>query len=117
MVQSVVIGTNYERMAADHLRSMGLQIIEHNFRSRSGEIDLICIDQTTIVFVEVKMRSSNRFGGPAAAVTSAKQTKIKRCAGVYLTMKNLHRCNCRFDVVAILDTGDNPCIDWIQNAF
>ena len=117
MAHNAEIGTNYERLAADHLRGRGLQIIEHNFRSRSGEIDLICIDQTTIVFVEVKMRSSNSFGGPAAAVTTAKQAKIKRCASFYLTMKNLHRCNCRFDVVAILDSGEGPCIDWIENAF
>lgn len=117
MVHNAEIGTSYERMAADHLRRSGLQIIEHNFRSRSGEIDLICIDQTTIVFVEVKMRRSESFGGPAAAVTGTKQAKIKRCASFYLTMKNLHRCNCRFDVVAILDTGDNPQIEWIQNAF
>ena len=117
-MNTVAKGTDYERLAAAHLRCKGLQIIETNFRCKTGEVDLICIDGTCIVFVEVKMRSSMSFGGALAAVTPAKQTKLRRAASYYLTLKHLHSCQCRFDVVAIQDSsGTDADIKWISNAF
>lgn len=108
-------GCDAEQSAMSHLLQQGLLLVERNYRCRFGEIDLIMSEGKTLVFVEVRMRASNMFGGAAASITSVKQAKLLRAARHYLSGLK-HEPSCRFD--AILITGvRNPKIEWIRNAF
>ena len=100
------LGEEGERAAARFLESRGYRILERNYRTRRGEIDLIAEDGRVLVFVEVKVRLDDRFGGPAAAITRAKQARIARLAQQYLAWRRLSDRPCRFDVVLIW--GDDP---------
>lgn len=106
-------GAQAETLAADFLGGQGLQIIVRNYRSRYGEIDLIAREGTTVVFVEVRSRASETYGGAAASITAAKREKLVKTARHYLAgVSPLPPC--RFD--AVLITGEPPRIDWIRNA-
>lgn len=106
-------GQFYEQQALVFLEQQGLQLVQQNYSCRFGEIDLVMREQQTLVFVEVKFRRSNSFGGAAAAVTSAKQQKLTRTALYYLQSSGQQHC--RFDVVAI--TEQPADLLWIKNAF
>ena len=106
-------GNRAERLALRFLRQKGLQHITSNFRARCGEIDLIMRDDETVVFVEVRYRANDRYGGAAASVDPRKQRKLIRTAQRWLQMQNDEPV-CRFDVVAI---GASDRIDWITRAF
>lgn len=107
-------GGDAENLAADFLQRQGLKLVTRNYRCRFGEIDLIAQEGKTLVFVEVRMRSSERFGGAAASITSAKQAKLLRAARHYLA--GIARAPaCRFD--ALLVNGNNLSIEWLKNAF
>lgn len=108
------IGASMEDAAAHYLQRAGLSVVERNYRSRHGEIDLIARESDTIVFVEVRFRRSNRFGGAGASVDTRKQQKLLATAQSYLQQHKLD-CPCRFDVLAI--DGDAQNIQWIKNAF
>lgn len=96
------VGTAYEALAAEYLRQHGYRILEHSYRIRQGEIDLIAARKNTIVFVEVKYRKDGACGAPAEAVSFAKQRTISRVAAHYLICHGLwERCCCRFDVLEI----------------
>src|SRR2546427_10029962 len=82
-----VLGEEGERAAARFLEARGYRILERNYRTRRGEIDLIAEDGRMLVFVEVKVRLDDRFGGPAAAITRAKQARIARLAQQYLAWR------------------------------
>src|SRR5438105_5607411 len=82
-------GADGEAAAALFLESRGYRIIERNYRTKRGEIDLIAEEGCTLVFVEVKARLNDRFGGPAAAVTPAKQARVARLAQHYLARRRL----------------------------
>ena len=84
-----VIGSEGERAAAEFLEARGYRILERNYRTRLGEIDLVADEGGTLVFVEVKVRRNDRFGGPAAAITSAKQARIARLAQQYMVSRRL----------------------------
>lgn len=106
-------GAQAETLAADFLRGQGLQITARNYRSRYGEIDLIAREGTTVVFVEVRSRANETYGGAAASITAAKREKLVKTARHYLAgVSPLPPC--RFD--AVLITGEPPRIDWIRNA-
>ena len=96
-----VIGSEGERAAAEFLEARGYRILERNYRTRLGEIDLVAEEGCTLVFVEVKVRLNDRFGGPAAAITPAKQSRIARLAQHYMLRRRLGERPCRFDVVLI----------------
>jgi putative endonuclease len=85
-------GKRSERLAAEFLKRTGYRILETNYRSPVGEIDIIAREKATIVFVEVKARSSNRFGSPKGAVTPAKQRKISMAALDYLKRSGQRWC-------------------------
>ena len=104
-------GARAEEQAARFLAGRGLKILARNYRCRGGEIDLVCRDGATLVFVEVRLRTNRDFGGAAASITPAKQRRIVLAASHYLAGKPLPAC--RFDAV-LLDGAD---IDWIRNAF
>ena len=98
-------GTSGETAACEALKRAGITILERNWRRSTGEIDIIARDKRTIAFVEVKTRSSLRFGRPAEAVDKAKQLHILRTAMLYLAEKGLEDAPVRFDVVEVLPTG------------
>ena len=106
-------GEQAEALAADFLLGKGLRIAARNYRCRHGEIDLIAREGTTVVFVEVRSRASEAYGGAAASITAAKRGKLLKTARHYLAgISPLPPC--RFD--AVLVTGDPPRIEWIRNA-
>jgi putative endonuclease len=107
-----------EDIAAEFLQRQGLVLLVTNYRNRTGEIDLIMIDDQTLVFVEVKQRRDSRFGLPEESVGMAKQAKLRRTAASYLQRHDrLQSWSCRFDVVAITGNPQAPVCRWIQNAF
>jgi putative endonuclease len=111
-------GAQWEKTAESFLRSQGLKLLQRNFSSRFGEIDLIMEENETVVFVEVKYRKSNQHGSGADAVTFHKQGRISRTAAWYLA-KNPHRAEqfCRFDVISIDPQKKDQGINWIKGAF
>jgi putative endonuclease len=107
-------GAAGEQLAADFLQGRGLRLIERNFRVRGGEIDLVCRDGRTTVFVEVRVRSRADFGGAAASITASKQARLILAARHWLLRHG--ETPCRFDCV-LLDGLDPPNIEWLRDAF
>lgn len=107
-------GAAAEQLAATFLQHHGLKITHRNYRCRFGEIDLIAQDGKTLVFVEVRSRRSEDFGGAAASITQDKRDKLLRTARHYLAQSR-SMSPCRFD--AVLIRGEPPQIEWIRNAF
>ena len=106
-------GAQAEQLAAQFLQRHGLTLVQANYHCRFGEIDLILRDKETLVFAEVRQRSSNSFGGAAASIDAHKQQRLILTAQHYLT--TLSRIPpCRFDAV-LLDAAEN--VEWIKNAF
>ncbi len=111
-------GAEGEKMAAEFLLRQGYRILERNFRTVLGEIDLIAKDGKVLVFVEVKARSGIRFGVPQMAVDLRKQAKMSRVALVYLSQKKLEACECRFDVIGITKGSNGGAeIEHFKDAF
>lgn len=109
-----VSGSAAEEIAADYLAGRGLRVLDRNFRVRGGEIDLICLDGSTVVFVEVRLRRHTGFGGAAASITAAKQAKIILAARHWLArFRRQGDSPCRFDCVLL----DKQGIEWLRNAF
>ena len=97
-------GARAERQAEEFLKERGLRILARNFRTRFGEIDLVAQDGDTVVFVEVRSRSSAAFGTPQETVTAAKRRRIIRTAMAYAQSRCLD-ASLRFDVVALSPQG------------
>lgn len=116
MISRVAQGTAAEDLALRYLEARGLALVTRNFRCRGGELDLILRDGGQLVFVEVRSRRSSQFGTPAESVTRIKQQRLLRAAAFYLQRQRLD-LPCRFDVVAILQTGVEPRVEWIRDAF
>lgn len=108
-------GAIAEQLAAAFLQRQGLKLVETNYRCRFGEIDLVCNDRGTLVFVEVRLRGNEAFGGAAASITAGKQHKLVLTARHYLQRLRAAPA-CRFDVVLLRGLRDND-IEWIRNAF
>jgi putative endonuclease len=106
-----------EDLACAELERRGYAILARRYRTRHGEIDIIARDGATIVFVEVKARVGEAFGGGAAAVTGWKQQRIVRMATDYLARQRLLEAPCRFDVVAVDLLGAAPRIEVYCDAF
>jgi putative endonuclease len=104
-------------LAAIYLKRQGYHILEQNYRTRMGEIDIIARDNETLAFVEVKSRSSAAFGNPKYAVTLQKQRKISQVALYYLKSTHQSYTRARFDVVAIFSESGRNTIELIKNAF
>lgn len=113
-----LLGNRGERAAARHLKRRGYRILARQSRSRIGEIDLIALDRDTLVFVEVKTRSSHAAGHPSEAVTHAKQQRLVRTALAWMKRRGVLHQRGRFDVVAITWCDDGPpTIEHYENAF
>ncbi|AOW94478.1 YraN family protein [Rhodococcus sp. WMMA185] len=105
-------------MAARYLTEAGMEIIDRNWRSRYGEVDLIAVEGDWLVFIEVKTRRGLRFGTPAEAVTFSKQRRIRLLAVEWLRDCGRHWSRVRFDVVAIVvGHGPRPQIEHVRDAF
>lgn len=108
-------GAQAEQWAALYLSRHGLRMVEQNYRSRFGEIDLIMRDGETLVFVEVRLRRNADFGGAASSIDARKQQRIIRTAQQYLG--GLARTPpCRFDAVLMGDEQGGQ-VSWLKNAF
>lgn len=119
---TIAIGANAEAQAEAFLHEQGLVTRTKNYRCKLGEIDLIMLQKTglgtTFVFVEVRLRTNKRFAPAVETVDYRKQQKIIRTATRFLQEQRLFdKVACRFDVVALDQTGTTPPIQWIQNAF
>ncbi len=110
------IGAAGEDAAVQYLKSKGFVILETNWRFGQAEVDIIAKDKTDLVFVEVKTRSSNKFGEPEMAVNKAKQRMYQRLATGYIEKKNLNM-DVRFDIIAIVNKILEPEIFHIKDAF
>jgi putative endonuclease len=106
-------GIHAEDIALRHLEAQGLRLIQRNWRTRFGEIDLVLKDGETIVFVEVRLRSNPRFGGPAESIDRRKQSKLIAAARLYSV--RFPRGHFRIDAV-LIDRIDPPRVEWIRNA-
>lgn len=118
-VTTTKIGNITEKIACEYLILQKLTLLTQNFHSKYGEIDLIMLDNKTRVFVEVKFRKNDKFGGGIASVNINKQKKIRLCAQYYLQQEQLNEYNtdCRFDIITLDGSIQNPKITWIKNAF
>ncbi|MBI4168899.1 MAG: YraN family protein [Acidobacteria bacterium] len=99
------MGRRGEEAAARYLTSLGFRILERRFRTAAGEIDIVAREADTLVFVEVKARSSVSCGRPAEAVDGRKRARLLRAASLYLLRHGEQDQPCRFDVVEILMTA------------
>lgn len=106
-----------EAIALQYLEKRGIQIVEKNFRTRSGEIDIIGFENEDLVFFEVKTRSSIKFGYPEEAVNSKKIEKIEIVANEYLDDLPTPNLNWRIDIIAIIRNPQNMKyqIKWFKN--
>ncbi|MFA5059851.1 MAG: YraN family protein [Candidatus Omnitrophota bacterium] len=116
--QTIARGRYGEDVAAQFLVKSGYRILEKNFKTRLGEIDIIAKDGRTICFVEVKMRRTKQQGSPLEAVTKKKQLKLSRLALIYLKNKDMMDQQARFDVVAVSknQNGDDE-LTLVKDAF
>lgn len=110
-------GADAELACCEFLCKQGLKLVEKNYRGKRGEIDLIMKDKKTLVFIEVRYRKNNDYGGAQESITPKKREKILLTAEQYLQQKN-HRGDARIDVVAMSDHPEmSYTFNWIQNAF
>ncbi len=117
-MESYQAGCKGEEIAAEYLINLGFKILDRNFHSQQGEIDLIARDKNTLVFVEVKNYSFRSYGSAVGAVRKGKRESIIHAARTYLFKNNLKDVNCRFDVLTIFRkrTG-SQVIELYKNAF
>ncbi len=114
------IGNTAEVIALQYLSKCNLQLVEKNYLTKLGEIDIIMLDKNNneLVFVEVRYRKNTNFGSATDTIGSDKQTKITKTAQYYLQSRRQYRdFTCRFDVIGIEYSLKNPKINWIKNAF
>ena len=112
-VKNKIRGASGEVLAVNFLKKKKYIILETNYKNYIGEIDIIAMNKSVYVFVEVKRRLTQKYGRPIEAVNIRKQNKIKKVAEMYLMMKNKSYADVRFDVIEIIDDQ----IIHIENAF
>ncbi len=104
-----------EKIAQNYLKNKGYKIIETNFYTRKGEIDIIAQKDKCIIFVEVKTRNNFEYGTPAMAVNAIKKTHIKNSAKIYIHTNKLYGWNVRFDVIEVIIKSGKCQINHIEN--
>lgn len=110
---SRALGAEAEARAAQFLQRKGFRVLHRNWTCRGGELDLVCQDGDTLVFVEVRARKDERHGSPLETVHDLKRRRLVRAAQIYLTRYKQWERPCRFDVVAIV--GD--AVEHVADAF
>lgn len=113
----VTLGEIGENLACRELERLGYAILARRYRRRGGEIDIVCRDGGTVVFVEVKTRDGEAFGTGSEAVTRVKRRRIVSVATDFLARHGLHAVPCRFDVVSVMVGEQGPSIDVYRGAF
>lgn len=116
-MQEKELGKKGEEVALRFLKKKGYKIIQQNYVCEMGEMDIIAREKDTLVFVEVKTRTSMAFGPPQLAVNSTKQMQLSKVALYFLKEKRLEDIKARFDVVAILLRPKGEEIELIKDAF
>lgn len=109
------IGLDGEKLAREFLENLGYKILSQNFHSRFGEIDIVALDNKSIVFIEVKLRSNNLFGTPLESITYSKLEKIKKTALYFLTVNNLGSSDFRIDAIEIIKKRDRVELNHVKN--
>jgi len=119
VTKSLSIGQTVERYALNYLKKAGLSTITQNWSCRFGEIDLIMLEHETVVFVEVRYRKSNYFGGALESIDQHKRRKLLKTAESFLNENpNWLEHACRFDVITVQPSQPETFkLDWIQDAF
>jgi putative endonuclease len=111
------LGIQGEQMACEALERLGYAIVERRYRSRFGEIDIVANDAGTVVFVEVKTKTSGSFGDPVEEVTTQKQRQIVSMGQEYYSFRCTRDTQCRFDVVGVDLSEIPPRITVYRDAF
>lgn len=117
MINRRIKGALGELAVVDFLRSKKYKILEQNYRTINGEIDIIALKNKCYCFIEVKTRSTLKYGYGQESVDQRKQNTIARVASHYLQKNNLHDVNVRFDVVSVSDENGHFTFDIFENAF
>ncbi len=113
-----IAGAAAEDAACAHLLAAGCRLLARNCVFRVGELDLVMMEGQTVLFVEVRLRRDDRFGGAVASVDAGKRRKIARAAQAWLSAQpRLAQAPCRFDVVAVAPGDDGLHCDWLRGAF
>lgn len=115
--ERISLGRKGEELAADLLQDNGYKILYRNYKTKLGEIDIIAKDKETVCFIEVKTRSSDRFGCGSEAVSRTKQRQIAKAALCFLKEMRFLDKRARFDVVSLDCTSPEPKLDLIKDAF
>lgn len=108
-------GLDGEKTASDYLEKNGYRILARNFHSRFGEVDIVASDGEAIVFVEVKLRSSNFFGTPLESITPKKLEKIKKTALFYLTASKMANFSYRIDAIEVNLVNGVSSVNHVKN--
>lgn len=112
------LGRRGEELAARCLEAAGLVLLSRNWRCREGELDLVATDGNTLVVCEVKTRSTEDCGPPAASITRAKIQKIRRATWAWLRRYGCNQCAVRFDVVSVRwPKSGKPTVEYLRGAF
>jgi putative endonuclease len=110
-------GNDAEASALAYLERAGLKLIARNYRCKAGELDLVMLEGHTLILVEVRLRSSEQYGGATGSITAKKQKRIINAARHLLTARaDLRRYRARFDVIAMSSLGAAD-VHWIKGAF
>ena len=117
MVTIESIGDEGEQQALNYLQKLGLKLVTRNFRQRGGEIDLIMQDDSTLVFIEVRLRQSAQFGSALESVTHQKQQRLIKTVQYYLQQNVRQYPAYRFDVIGITPVSNDFKINWVKDAF
>ena len=115
--QNLYLGKIGEEAAVGLLKDNGYKILQKNYKTKLGEIDIIAKDKDTICFIEVKARQTDRFGLPCEAISKFKQRQISKAALIFLKGKNILDKKARFDIVSIIYSEEKPKLDLIRGAF
>jgi putative endonuclease len=113
----VPAGRRGEQIAARHLKRCGYLILARNYRAAGAEIDLVALDESTLAFVEVKLRKGSGFGTPVEAVDLEKREHIRRAARVFVEARGVQDLPARFDIVGITGEGRFSRLELIKDAF
>ncbi len=97
----IALGIYGEELAARHVVGTGMRLLDRNWRTKSGEIDIVALDGDVLVVCEVKTRSGDQFGGPLVAVDRRKLARLRRLAGEWVQCHDLQIADMRIDVIAI----------------
>jgi putative endonuclease len=106
-----------EDIAVKFLSRKGYKILKRNYRYGHGEIDIIAMDKDVLIFVEVRMKFSDKFGSPEDSVTIKKREQLKKIASAFIQMNEVNFSECRFDVIGITFKDGKFNINHIENAF